>query len=194
MFLDFKLGLLWSALIDFIFHLPLSLPWFLAGIVFAFLPDIDFWIELAQRGTVGGKTLGAHRTLLHNPILYLPLALFIGAFFGTAWMLLFVLGVFGHFIHDSMGMGFGVRWLWPFSTRYYKIFSDRSGNIHYDIAHLMPLSWTPEEVAVVIQEKGNDNWLREDMTYMRNHAFSIVIRFILFILTLYLIIKILQLA
>lgn len=184
MFLDFKLGLLWAFLIGILFHHPLTLGWFLGGILFAFLPDIDFWVEYAQRGTVGGKFLGAHRTLLHNPLTLVPFIIFIGVFFGPAWMTLAAFGIIGHFIHDSLGMGFGVRWLWPFSARFYKVFSDREGNIYYDLAHLKPISWTQEEVQKVIQEKGNDNWIQEDIAYAKRNAASILLKLLFFILTL----------
>ena len=122
MLLDLKLGILWSVGVALFFHHPITPSWILFGILFAVLPDIDFWIELVKRGTVGGKTLGSHRTLLHNPLTYIPPALFIGTLFGTDWMTLFALGVLGHFIHDSMGMGLGVRWLWPFSLHFQKFF------------------------------------------------------------------------
>lgn len=165
MLFDIKLGILWAILSGVLFDMPLSFSWFFGGVLFALLPDLDFWVEYAKRGTVGGKVLGAHRTLLHNPLLYIPIALFIGAAAGDAWMTLFIMGVLGHFVHDSLGMGLGVRWLWPFSEKFYKIFSDKDGNIHYDRAHLTPVSWTTAEVQEILKKKGNDNWLREDLVY-----------------------------
>ncbi len=191
MFLDLKLGILWALLIGFVFGEPITLLWVFLGVCFALLPDIDFWIELIQRGTVGGKTLGAHRTLLHNPLTYIPVTLFVGSLFGPALMTLFGLGVFGHFVHDSMGMGFGVRWLWPFSLNFHKFFSDREGNIRYDIKHFF-VSWPPEEMQRVITEKGNDNWLKEDLEYSKNHAFSIGLKFVTFFLGLIFLILLIQ--
>jgi hypothetical protein len=185
MFLDFKLGILWPVLVGILFQEPITFTWLLAGVFFALLPDIDFWIELIQRGTVGGKIIGAHRTLLHNPLVYVPVILFVGSFFGPAWMTLFGLGVFGHFIHDSMGMGYGVRWLWPFSNHWFKIFSDIEGNIHYDLRHLRPISCSPETMAKLIGEKGNESWLKEELQYAKKHAFSIGFKFALFILALF---------
>ncbi|QQS21361.1 MAG: metal-dependent hydrolase [Candidatus Moraniibacteriota bacterium] len=176
MFLDLKLGLLWAVVVGIAFHEPITVSWILASILFAFLPDIDFWVELARRGTVGGKTLGDHRTLLHAPLLYLPAAVGMWWWLGPAWATLFSIGVFGHHIHDTMGMGFGVRWLFPFSKNFYKIFSDKEGNIFYDREHLRITSWNPEELRVVLQEKGNDHWLQEDLAYARKHAFSTAAR------------------
>ncbi len=173
MFLDIKLGLAWAFLIAIFFEKIITPEWLLAGVLFALLPDIDFWIEYMKRGTVGGKLIDLHRTLLHNPLIYIPITLFIGSYFGTEWMMLFAFGVFGHFVHDSMGMGHGVRWLWPYSTRWYKLFSNKKGEIYYDFDHLLA-SWTPEEMKQLVQEKGNDNWIKEEIQYMQRHWFSIL--------------------
>ena len=175
MFLDIKLGLGWAFLVGLLFGQPLTPLWILSGVVFALLPDIDFWIEYAERGTVGGKVIGAHRTLYHNPIPYIPIALFIGTLFGPAWMVLFALGVFGHFVHDLSGMGYGIRLFWPFSDRWYKFFSAKNGEIHYDLDHLV-VSWSPEEMRQLVAARGNDNWIKEELRYMHEHRLAILIR------------------
>lgn len=180
MFLDIKLGLLWSVIVVFIFDISPTPILFGLGILFALLPDIDFWVELAERGTVGGKYLGAHRTLLHHPLVYIPLAIFIASFFDWTWATLFALGVFGHFIHDSMGMGYGIRWLWPLSSRWYKLFSDHNGGIRYDFKHFLA-SWSDEEMRALIRERGNDNWLKEDIAYARANLPTIIGKMLLFI-------------
>ena len=175
MFLDIKLGLLWAFLAGLFFEQALTPGWILAGVIFALLPDIDVWIEYAERGTVGGKVIGAHRSLLHNPIPYIPAALFVGTFFGPAWMTLFALGVFGHFAHDLSGMGYGIRIFWPFSDRWYKLFSGKDGGIRYDFDHLV-VSWSPEEMRTLVAERGNDNWIQEDLRYIYEHRLSIFLK------------------
>ncbi len=175
MFLDIKLGLLWAFLLAILFEKIITPEWLIAGVMFALLPDIDFWLEYAKRGTVGGKVIDLHRTLFHAPITYIPIALFIGSYFGTEWMCLFAFGVSGHFIHDSMGMGYGVRWWWPYSTRWYKLFSSKDGEIYYNINHLF-VSWSDEEMRKLVAKHGNDNWLKEDLAYMRRHWLSILFK------------------
>ena len=191
MFLDLKLGIVWALLVGFVFGEPITIFWIFMGVCFALLPDIDFWIEFAQRGTVGGKTLGAHRTLLHNPLTYIPLTLFIGSVFGPAWMTLFGLGVFGHFVHDSMGMGWGIRWLWPLSLNWHKFFSDREGNIRYGFKHFF-VSWTPTEMTQVITAKGNDNWLKEEFDHSKHNLFSLSLTFLAFFLSLVFLVLLVQ--
>jgi hypothetical protein len=175
MFLDIKFGLLWGFLVGLFFSQPLMPLWFLAGVLFALLPDIDFWIEYAMRGTVGGTVIGAHRTLLHNPIPYLLITLFVGALFGPAWMTLFALGVFGHFVHDLCGMGYGIRLFWPFSDRWYKCFSGKDGEIHYDFGHLY-CSWSPEEMRALVAARGNDHWIQEELRYLYEHRLSLFLK------------------
>ncbi len=177
MFLDIKLGLLWGFLVGLFFEQTLTPGWLLAGVIFALIPDIDFWIEYTMRGTVGGKTMGTHRALLHNPITYIPVALFIGTYFGPAWMTLFALGVFGHFIHDLSGMGLGIRLFWPFSDRWYKFFSSKDGEIHFDFDHFL-CSWSPEEMKALVATRGNDNWIKEELSYLYRHRFSIVLKLV----------------
>lgn len=178
MFLDLKLGLLWAFLIGLYFEQTLSPVWILSGVVFALLPDIDFWIEYIERGTVGGKTIGAHRTFLHNPLPYIPIAVLIGLLYDLPWMALFSAGVMGHFIHDLSGMGYGIRPFWPFSNRWYKFFSAKDGEIHYDFKHFV-VSWSPEEMKTLVANRGNDNWIKEELWYMYEHRFAIFIKLLL---------------
>jgi len=192
MFLDIKLGLIWALLIGLFFEQVLTPAWILASVFFALLPDIDFWIEYAMRGTVGGKVMGAHRSLLHNPIPYLPIALFIGTYFGPAWMTLFTFGVFGHFAHDLSGIGLGIRLFWPFSDRWYKFFSSKDGEIHYDRDHLYS-SWSPGEMKELVESRGNDNWIREELNYMYEHRFSILLKLFAVIIGIAMLVAILPL-
>ncbi len=177
MLLDIKLGLCWAFLVGLFFEQTLTPLWIFAGVFFALLPDIDFWIEYIERGTVGGKTIGAHRTLFHNPSLYIPITLFIGTLFGPAWMTLFALGIIGHFVHDLSGMGYGIRLFWPFSDRWYKFFSDKDGGIHYTLDHLL-VSWSPKEMQQLVAIQGNDTWFQEDLHYIYEHRLSILLKFL----------------
>lgn len=178
MFLDIKLGLLWAFLVAILFEKIITPEWLIGGVLFALLPDIDFWLEYIRRGTVGGKVIDLHRTLLHNPLTFVPLVLFVGTWHGPAWMTLFALGVFGHFIHDSMGMGYGIRWFWPFSNRWFKFFSNKEGDIYYDFKHVY-VSWSDEEMKELVARRGNDNWIKEEIQYLRHHWKSILGKLIL---------------
>lgn len=192
MFLDIKLGLLWAFAVALLFEKVITPEWLVAGVVFALIPDIDFWLEYIKRGTVGGTVIDLHRTLLHAPITYIPVALFVGTYAGPAWMMLFILGVFGHFLHDSMGMSHGIRWFWPFTDRWYKFFSAKDGEIHYDFDHFL-VSWSDEEMRALMKQRGNDHWIEEDLGYMRRHWKGIIGKLIITLIAVALLIIVLPL-
>lgn len=180
MFLDILLGLFWATVTSFAFHVPLTPWWLFLGVLFAFLPDLDFWIEFIKRGTVGGKTLGAHRVLTHLPLLFVIPALLLFIYGSPALGTLFILGIYGHFLHDSAGMGYGYRLLYPFSPLFYKFFSDKEGNIIYTRKHFM-VRWTRTEVEALHQKHGNDDWLQDDIQYHLTHWRELLLQVIILI-------------
>lgn len=184
MFLDILLGIYWATLTSIVFQVPLNLVWITFGILFALLPDIDFWVEyIRRRGKVGGKTLDQHRVLTHIPLLFLPIGIIIFALAGPAIGVLYFLGVTGHFIHDSVGMGYGYRLLYPYSNLFFKFFSDQDGNVSYTWKHFM-IRWTEAEVRALHQKHGNDNWLEDDIRYHLRHWLILLWQFSLVILSL----------
>jgi hypothetical protein len=166
MLIDILAGLILAAGSALFFDMPITITWLLLGALFALLPDVDFFIELARRKTVGGKKLGAHRVLTHIPFLFLPIGTVLFFLFGKEVATLFALGALWHFLHDAHAMGYGYRMLWPFSNKFYKFFSDKEGAYHYNFAHLF-VSWTREEVEALHQKYGNDNWIQD---HLRHHA------------------------
>ena len=173
MFLDILLGTFWAFLTSVVFGVLLTPLWVLAGIIFAVLPDIDFWVEYLRRGTVGGKTLGDHRVLTHVPFLFVIPAILLFLYASPAWGTLFIIGVYGHFVHDATGMGYGYRLLYPFSPLFYKFLSDGDGNISYTRKHFM-VRWTRTEVEALHQKHGNDRWLQDDIHYHLAHPLKLL--------------------
>ncbi|KKR10470.1 MAG: hypothetical protein UT37_C0001G0025 [Parcubacteria group bacterium GW2011_GWA2_39_18] len=126
-FIDLIGGISATLLISFLFKLNFSALFYLFGISAALFPDVDFLI----RFLVEGKVLDAggvfHRDYLHYP--FWIIIIFGGFFYfylGLEHSLLFMLGVLYHFIHDSIGGGYGVFWLWPFSKLRYQFYPPRS--------------------------------------------------------------------
>lgn len=175
MFLDIKLGIAWSFFVAIFFNRVITPEWLVAGTIFALLPDLDFLLEYLVRGTVGGTIIHFHRTLFHSPLTYLPITLFVGVLWGDAWMTLFGLCIVSHFLHDSVGMGFGIRWLWPFSTRWQKFFSTKNGEIHYAFKYFF-CSWSDREMHALVADRGNDHWLVEDIQYHWQHRWMVLFK------------------
>lgn len=132
--LDVGVGILLSIGVAEWFGVPLS-PWLvLFGITAALLPDSDIVTAAFGRWQ--------HRMVTHFPLVYVPFAIALFLLLGPAYGALFLLGIVAHFLHDTIGIGYGVAWLWPFSPRKY-LFPDR-----YRRQTLgWFVSWMPEEEA-----------------------------------------------
>jgi|GEM_PF-653246 hypothetical protein len=124
MLLDIGVGIMMALFFSKIFALSFTIPvgyfMIIAGIVFSLLMDTDALINLIiQRGT---ETSYKHRDLFHLPLLYIPSGMVILYFYQPELSLLFGLCSLCHFIHDSIGLGWGVKWLYPFSDDQYSFF------------------------------------------------------------------------
>lgn len=99
--------------------------WHLAvGAVLAVLPDFDIVEPILLGREV---TSNHHLTLMHRPIVLIPLAT-LGAWAvgGEAWGLVAFLCVAWHYVHDTPPLGLdGIAWLWPFDTRYWSLWGPK---------------------------------------------------------------------
>ncbi len=98
---------------------------YLRGPLLALFPDLDAIAQYVSKKNMTAE----HRSHLHTPLVaiggWLVFFAFLSLFWAPArwWALLSTLCLVGHFLHDSIGSGGGVRWLWPFSNEYYQLFS-----------------------------------------------------------------------
>jgi hypothetical protein len=69
----------------------------------------------------------------------------------------FTLGILAHFVHDSVGIGWGLKWLWPLTTNHYKFFSQKDGSPSLNLLQ----SWTSQEMPKCAQEHGIENWVEK---------------------------------
>jgi hypothetical protein len=130
---------------------------------------VDVFVELAKRGRVGGKVQGPHRELTHFPLSFIPVLAIVYYYFDPVWFWLFSFGIFFHFLHDSIGMGWGIKWFWPFSRRSYKLFSEKDGRL---FSKNFVASWSPEELKPAIEKYGDDDWFRN--FYIKLHPIAIL--------------------
>jgi hypothetical protein len=159
--LDIGAGILLALLVAHGFGVEPIAGFIAFGIVCALLPDIDNVIPLLRR------TEYDHRSFFHYPILYVPIALLIYILLGSSYFTLYALCIAAHFIHDTIGIGWGVAWLWPLSRRKFLIpekgrRKDRG----------LFISWMPEEEPALAARYHNPNWLRD--YYLRPTAISII--------------------
>lgn len=158
MFLDVAVGIFLAFITGWAFSIPVDPRWLGLGIGFALLPDIDVIPELLRRGRLGGKEEGIHRTWTHYPLLFPLPILAIHIFFGLPAAVLAAAGMYAHVIHDSMGEGWGIRWLAPVNFRNFKLFSRKTGEFDWGTRLV---SWEPDELAATMREHGNENWVRD---------------------------------
>jgi len=172
--LDIGLGFLVAIVITKLTMLPLDVNVLMFAVIFSVLPDFDFPLHLAKKGQ---KELHhEHRDLFHNPLIFLPIGFLLISFININMALLFFFCVLFHFIHDSIGMGWGVRWLYPFSKRYYKFFSKKDGKMSKNFLS----SWAPQEQREVALQFGDPDWLKK---YLRGSP-HLLLELLVFIISL----------
>lgn len=130
--MDIAYGIFFAWFISKIMSHPISIWTYGFGICLALSPDLDV---LFQKKEINSE----HRDIgLHYPIIIVFIFLF--SFISFFWTLLASFCLLAHFVHDSIGEGPGLKWLWPFSQRHYKFFEKANGKRNFI------RSLTPDEV------------------------------------------------
>jgi hypothetical protein len=170
MFLDIGVGILLSIFISKWFNLPLTHLFVFLGIIFSLLPDADFLYHLFKRGTKDTKD-HEHRDILHYPIFFIFIGLIIYNF-SNPLGLLFIFGTLLHLLHDSIGIGWGIQWLWPISKNYFTFFY-RYQTPHKDIfPKRLIYIHKPHEIALLSKKYGDENWIKN--IYFKLHPYSLI--------------------
>ncbi len=120
MFGDIGIGILLAIGISHLFQVELTWITLFLSIIFSLLPDIDMLIFVFP---FLRKIFVDHRKISHYPILYIPIIIVIFYVWGLFWAMLCGLNILIHLIHDTLWIGHGITWLWPFSNKSYKFFS-----------------------------------------------------------------------
>ena len=161
MILDIALGILSALFVSDVFNVVLTTKLLLWGISFALLPDIDVVWGVLIKGNWWEKGIWGHRELTHYPVLYLPITLLVYIMAGSMWAILFLVGVFLHNIHDTFGIGWGIKWLWPFSHKSYSLFDRKNGERRFFS------SWTQAEKTSSDRRVLWGNWMAD--VYFKYH-------------------------
>jgi LexA-binding, inner membrane-associated putative hydrolase len=166
-----------------------EIPWwyFCIGILLSHLPDLDAVPELLRRGKIAasGEYVHDHREGLHYPIVFIVLGLIfikLSAFWG--WLFLIVTML--HFVNDSYGTGWGIKWLWPLTSRNFKFFNRRVNRYEWmlkrdgdwvdlsrdEINIRTIVSWSKAELPSYISRWGHDDWI--EVYYYRLNAVGVI--------------------
>lgn len=120
------------------------------GVLFAPLPDFDALFQKFRGQEIDSK----HRDIAHQPILLVIPAFIIISLFSKFWALLVSLCFLAHYFNDSITVGWGIKWLAPFSSNQYQFFTR---NAQWRI--VLVRVWTPNELAR-IQPMPMKEWLQ----------------------------------
>jgi hypothetical protein len=133
--LDIGAGMLIAIALQQLFHAPHDLWVVGLGVAFALLPDIDMLWYLSKQPAQRGHD---HRTYPHYPLVWAPSIactyLVFGAFTGTLLLACITM----HLLHDTFGLGWGIKWLWPLSQKKFHYAAvARTSNEHWVIAYYL---------------------------------------------------------
>jgi hypothetical protein len=157
---------------------------FCAGIIFSLLPDSDFLYHLYKRGSKDDKD-HEHRDLFHYPILFILIGLIIG-YFSVSYAFLFTLATLLHLLHDSIGIGWGIQWLWPINKNYFT-FLYRYQPKHKEIfPKKLIYIHKPHEISELSKKYGDENWIKN--IYFKFHPYSLI-EWLVFIFAIGMLIK-----
>lgn len=185
MFLDISFGILLSIFASQYFGLQLTIFLVLLNIAFVLLPDMDFILSVLYRGKLGA--MHSHREIFHHPLILIPLGFIILFIFNKTYALLFLLGISWHFLNDTITLGFGVHWLWPFSNKYFSLFgmcgyqAPGKPRMPFKILYI----WSPREVEELEKKYGDPDWIKN--IYLKPHPLAIV-EYLVFIFSMILLI------
>lgn len=154
MFFDIGIGLLLSTFVGVTTGSYPSWLWLLIGVTGALWPDADFIVWILRGNKVDHLT-HQHRDLLHRPLVLMPLlTTTIWLWLGWQLGLLFGLATLAHFTQDTIGHGWGIRWLWPLDSRYWccHLFGDQPAKLY---------RWTKQEQDEICDRFGNHQWMKQ---------------------------------
>lgn len=137
------------------FGVPFGLGVIVFGIFAALFPDLDTLTAFLPEGNFLHKIVGDHRGLFHRPFFYFFLCPVVFLLGGMPYGVLFTLGVAYHLVHDTFFLGWGIKWLWPFSQKSLSLFHDMNGKITREI-----LYWDPKDDAVIRAKYQTPDWIR----------------------------------
>lgn len=166
----------------------------ITGIIFCLLPDLDAIIyygsKLFRIGSID-KKFSDHRDLLHYPLILIFFGVIVLSIINPNLILIFVSGSFVHFIHDSIGTGWGIPWLYPLSQTRYKFFYQYDLKREGQTQKLM-WRWSKSEQETLIDKYGDDEWHKHTFQFWKYATAWQVFELIVFAISISILIIYLQ--
>jgi len=164
--MDIGLGLIVGVILSQL--TTLNYPVCLAlGVASTLLPDLDYVWSLVVNHR---QPHSEHRDGLHYPLLLVPIVGLAGSLVApvVGWVL--ALGTLLHFLHDSVGIGFGIKWLFPFRKNSYLFFFHLRTPASIDMPRKRFYSWDDAERNEMIRKYAYSKWIQ--YVYFRPNLFG----------------------
>jgi len=171
MLLDIGAGIFAAITLSHALALPLTPQFVIGAILFSLLMDIDFLLHFLRGGNTGNSH--RHRDILHHPLIYVPLGaaiLYLAA--GGVWALLFCIASLAHFLHDSIGIGWGVQWLWPFSQDHFAFFYHSRPRHKERMPKKIIYVWKHKDIDRLADKYGDKDWVKS--IYLHWHPYAVI--------------------
>ena len=114
---DFTVGILVVAVVAHFLSVEPLWWWYVLGSFLAVLPDMDLMPMILTGRNVA---FNHHETIMHRPVVIIPIATATAALLGgTFFALVALICVTWHYLHDMREFGGGgIAWAWPYSRLY----------------------------------------------------------------------------
>jgi hypothetical protein len=158
---DAGIGLTVSAVMISWFDAPATFLFVLWVLAWAYLPDLDGAFHFIKTGkAVADLENGRdHREGLHYPLIWTVLFGVLVYFFGiNIWLISAYTAIVLHFLHDMIGIGWGVQIFAPLDWGSYKLFSKKW--VSADVS-LLPLvtRYSRPELRKALMKYGEADWI-----------------------------------
>lgn len=99
---------------------------------------------------------------------------------GNVWVFAFFISSLLHFVHDSIAVGWGIKWLYPFSKNNYAFLYLYSKKDKQGLRKLI-FSFNKDNLPKYVDEHGDKDWVKN--IYYNWHPIAII-EFIFFLISL----------
>ncbi len=157
----------------------------LFGVLFTLLPDSDTFIYfyLRKHSEKFHQKLQDHRVFFHYPLPYLLIGIVIILLVYPPILPLFIFGTIEQFLHDSIGPGWGIPWLYPFYKRYFKFFYQLDLSIAKQPQKIAWV-WSKEEQDRLTREYGDADWSKHKMYFFKATPLWWIFELLVFVIAL----------
>lgn len=165
--LDIGIGLILGVLLSSLSGISYTTS-LVIGVIACLLPDLDFiWPNI--RGSYSYKK--SHRDGLHYPLLFIPIVAVLGSVVDPYIGLALGIGSLLHFVHDSIGVGWGVKWLFPIDNKSYAFLYRAGLEAEKGMPKKLVYVWTDEQRDKDMNKYADPKWIKH--IYLQPHPYGI---------------------